>query len=173
MANINETRINGNPTRAPEKRQFPNSEDWQVSFGLAHTPRYQDRQTQEWKDGKTVFFEVEVRGGSANADNVLALVSTKTKLIVTGKLGTFERKDGSMGIVLKDASVTPDWTVRQGDVAAQGDRGQRGPSTTAPQSDYSDGWSPSYRPAPAARQQSAPQEAGGGFNWDTQAPGGY
>lgn len=164
----NIVRISGNPTSKPERFQFPNSDDYVVRFGFAHTPRYFDKRQNEWVDGKTSFLEVEIKGGTANADNVLALVETKTKLEVSGELAveTWEKRDGGTGskTKLKNAKARPDWDVRQPGVENTR-TGQHGGS-------YDRGFTADRGSAGAQPPESDRwAQPTGGYDWETAQPG--
>src|ERR1700738_2230626 len=72
----------GNVTRDPELR-FTAGGQATATFGLAVNRRWQDRQTQEWKEA-TSFFDVVC--WAQLADNVAESVGKGARVIVNGRL---------------------------------------------------------------------------------------
>lgn len=54
-----------------------------VTFRLADTPRFFDREASEWKDGETVFYDVAVRNARLG-ENVTASLRTGNRVTVAG-----------------------------------------------------------------------------------------
>jgi single-strand DNA-binding protein len=75
--------ITGNVTAQPELRFLPSGLAV-ASFTVADTPRYQDKDSGEWKDGEALFQRVSVRGELA--ENVGESLTRGTYVTVTGRL---------------------------------------------------------------------------------------
>lgn len=90
----NHVSIRGNVATDPQMRTI-NGERTMIGFRLAATPRYRDRQSGRWVDGRTTWVNVSCWGHLA--DNVAASVGKGTPVIVSGKL------------------VSSRWTTEQGE----------------------------------------------------------
>ena len=88
--------IVGNLTADPELRFTPSGQAV-ANFTVASTSRYLDRQTQEWKDGDTVFIRCSV--WRQYAENVAESLTKGTRVIVTGRLKVrqYETREGGKG----------------------------------------------------------------------------
>lgn len=75
--------ITGNITADPELRFLPSGLAV-ASFTVADTPRYQDPDSNEWKDGEALFQRVVVRGDLA--ENVSESLAKGAYVTVTGRL---------------------------------------------------------------------------------------
>ena len=86
----------GNLTADPELRFTPSGQAV-ANFTVASTARFLDRQTNEWKDGDTVFIRCSV--WRQYAENVAESLTKGTRVIVTGKLKVrqYETRDGGKG----------------------------------------------------------------------------
>ena len=73
----------GNLVADPELR-FTSSGSTVAKFRIASTPRYLDRQTNEWKDGDTVFLTCSAF--RQTAENVIESLQRGTRVIVMGRL---------------------------------------------------------------------------------------
>ncbi len=73
----------GNLVADPELR-FTSSGSTVAKFRIASTPRYLDRQTNEWKDGDTVFLTCSAF--RQTAENVIESLRRGTRVIVAGRL---------------------------------------------------------------------------------------
>ena len=73
----------GNLTGDPELRFTPSGAAV-ANFTVASTPRNFDRQTNEWKDGETLFMRCSIWREAA--ENVAESLHRGTRVIVTGKL---------------------------------------------------------------------------------------
>ena len=73
----------GNIVADPELR-FTSSGSTVAKFRIASTPRYLDRQTNEWKDGDTVFLTCSAF--RQTAENVIESLRRGTRVIVMGRL---------------------------------------------------------------------------------------
>ena len=86
----------GNLTADPELRFTPSGQAV-ASFTVASTSRFLDRNSNEWKDGDTVFIRCSV--WRQYAENVAESLTKGTRVIVTGKLKVrqYETRDGGKG----------------------------------------------------------------------------
>ena len=75
--------IIGNLTQDPELRFTPSGAAV-ANFTVASTPRQFDRQTNEWKDGETLFMRCSVWREAA--ENVAESLQRGARVIVTGRL---------------------------------------------------------------------------------------
>lgn len=73
----------GNLTGDPELRFTPSGAAV-ANFTVASTPRNFDRQTNEWKDGETLFMRCSIWREAA--ENVAESLHRGTRVVVTGKL---------------------------------------------------------------------------------------
>ena len=96
---VNKQILIGNVGRKPETRTFDNG-DKIVSFSLATSERYKDRQGQQQEI--TQWHNVTVKNAKL-ADVVEQYVDKGSKLYVEGKLITrkFSKKDGSEGLAVE------------------------------------------------------------------------
>ena len=85
--------IVGNLTGDPELRFTPSGAAV-ANFTVASTPRTFDRQSNEWKDGETLFMRCSVWRDAA--ENVAESLARGTRVIVTGRLKSrsYETKEG-------------------------------------------------------------------------------
>lgn len=83
----------GNLTSDPELRFTP-SGSAVANFTIASTPRTYDRQSNEWKDGETLFLRASVWREAA--ENVAETLTKGTRVIAQGKLKmrSYETKEG-------------------------------------------------------------------------------
>ena len=181
----------GNLTGDPELRFTPSGAAV-ANFTVASTPRTFDRQSNEWKDGETLFMRCSVWREAA--ENIAESLQRGTRVIVTGRLKSrsYETKEGEkrtvvelevdeVGPSLRYASAKVTKAQRGGGgggFGAQGGSGfddpwaTGGPQQAAPapqQGGY--GQAPAQgAPAPAGQGgwQQAPQQPQQG-----QAPGGW
>ncbi|WP_297565006.1 single-stranded DNA-binding protein [uncultured Arcanobacterium sp.] len=88
--------IVGNLTSDPDLR-YVGSGAAVASFTVAYNPRKFNRQTNQWEDGETMFFNCSV--WREYAENVNQSLSKGMRVIVTGRLfiRTYKRNDGSTG----------------------------------------------------------------------------
>ena len=98
----NETIITavGNLTADPELR-FTQSGAAVASFTVASTPRTFDKQSQEWKDGETLFLRCSIWREAA--ENVAESLTKGTRVIVQGRLvqRSFETREGEKRTVVE------------------------------------------------------------------------
>ena len=90
----------GNITGDPELRFTPSGAAV-ANFTVASTPRQFDRQSNEWKDGETLFMRCSVWRDAA--ENVAASLARGTRVIVSGRLKSrsYETKEGEKRTVVE------------------------------------------------------------------------
>lgn len=90
----------GNLTGDPELRFTPSGAAV-ANFTVASTPRQFDRQTNEWKDGETLFMRCSVWRDAA--ENVAESLTRGTRVVVTGRLvsRSFDTKEGEKRTVVE------------------------------------------------------------------------
>ena len=116
--------IVGNLTADPELRFTPSGQAV-ANFTVASTTRLLDKQTNEWKDGDTVFMRCAV--WRQYAENVAESLTRGSRVIVTGRLKqrSYETKEGEkrtvveldvddVGPALKNATAKVSKVARQG-----------------------------------------------------------
>jgi len=114
----------GNLTNDPELRFTPSGAAV-AKFTVASTPRYMDRQTNEWKDGDTLFLNCQIWRQAA--ENVAESLTRGMRVIVSGRLKqrSYETKEGEkrtvfevevdeVGPSLRNATAKVTKTSRQG-----------------------------------------------------------
>ncbi|GAB2713756.1 single-stranded DNA-binding protein [Arthrobacter bambusae] len=146
MAGETTITVIGNLTSDPELRFTP-SGSAVANFTIASTPRTFDRQSNEWKDGETLFLRASVWREAA--ENVAESLTKGTRVIVSGRLKSrsYETKEGEkrtvielevdeIGPSLRYANAKVNRTQRsapQG--AAAGGFGNQGAAQSFPQDD--------------------------------------
>ncbi|NEA44610.1 single-stranded DNA-binding protein [Streptomyces sp. SID11385] len=162
----------GNLVDDPELR-FTQSGAAVAKFRVASTPRTFDRQTNEWKDGESLFLTCSVWRQAA--ENVAESLQRGTRVIVQGRLKqrSYEDREGikrtvyeldvdEVGASLRNA------TAKVTKTSGGGGRGGQGGYGGGPQDG---GWGSN----PGGGQQQ-PQQGGGGAPagdpWATGAPSG-
>jgi single-strand DNA-binding protein len=146
----------GNLTDDPDLRFTPNGAAV-ANFTVASTPRFFDKNTNEWKDGEALFLRCSIWRQAA--ENVAESLQRGARVVVQGRLKqrsyetregekrtTFEMDVDEIGPSLKYATAKVTKTSRSG-----GDFG--GGSGGGSPSGGNDPWASS---APAGGQQSAP-----------------
>src|SRR3954464_9746236 len=90
----------GNLTNDPELRFTPSGAAV-ANFTVASTPRMFDRQSNEWKDGETLFMRCSVWRDAA--ENVAESLGRGTRVIVSGRLKSrsYETKEGEKRTVIE------------------------------------------------------------------------
>src|SRR3977135_1345914 len=85
--------IAGNLVDDPELRYTPTGQAV-ARFRIASTPRFMDRQTNEWKDGESLFLSCNVWRQAA--ENVAESLQRGMRVIVQGRLKqrSYETKEG-------------------------------------------------------------------------------
>ena len=100
MAGETTITVIGNLTSDPELRFTP-SGSAVANFTIASTPRTFDRQSNEWKDGETLFLRASVWREAA--ENVAESLAKGMRVIVTGRLKSrsYETKEGEKRTVIE------------------------------------------------------------------------
>lgn len=179
----------GNLTADPELRYTPNGAAV-ANFTVASTPRQFDRQTNEWKDGETLFMRCSV--WREQAEYLAESVQRGSRVIVTGRLKSrsYETKEGEKRTTteLEVEEVGPSLRYATAKVAKQtgkggnggpqgqggghqgtgggfgGNQGQnQGTGGGVGGSPHDDPWATGGNTAPSGQQGGVPQGAGGGF----------
>jgi len=166
--------IIGNLTNDPELRFTPSGAAV-ANFTVASTPRTFDRQSNEWKDGETLFMRCSVWRDAA--ENVAESLQRGTRVLVSGRLRSrsYETKEGEkrtvyevevddVGPSLRNASAKVNRIARSGGDGGYGG-GQRG-----------SGGSGGGQGRSSGGQRDQGGYGGGGAEsvpWATDGPGGY
>ena len=100
MAGETTITVIGNLTNDPELRFTP-SGSAVANFTIASTPRTFDRQSNEWKDGETLFLRASV--WKEAAENVAESLTKGMRVIVEGRLKSrsYETKEGEKRTVIE------------------------------------------------------------------------
>ena len=167
MAGETTITVVGNLVDDPELRFTPSGAPV-ANFRIASTPRTFDRQSNEWKDGDTLFLSCAVWRQAA--ENVAESLQRGMRVIVQGRLKSrqYETREGEkrtvfeidveeVGPSLRSASAKVTKTTRSGG-GGGGYSGGGGGGQSAPAGN--DPWA---SPAPSQ---------GGGGNWGGQPQGG-
>jgi len=149
MAGDTTITIVGNLTDDPDLRFTPSGAAV-ANFTVASTPRFFDKQTNEWKDGDALFLRCSIWRQAA--ENVAESLHRGTRVIVTGRLRqrSYETREGEkrtvfevdvdeIGPSLKYATAKTTKTTRSGTSGGDGGGGGNDPwatgsSTTGSQS---------------------------------------
>ena len=128
--------IAGNLVDDPELRFTPSGQPV-AKFRVASTPRYLDKNTNEWKDGDSLFLTCNVWRQAA--ENVAESLTRGTRVIVSGRLRqrSYETKEGEkrtvyeievddVGPSLKNASAKVNKIARSGGDGSYGGGGGGG-----------------------------------------------
>ncbi len=121
--------ISGNLTSDPELR-FLASQQAVANFTVASTPRTQDRQTNQWRDGETMFVRCSAWGRLA--EHVTDTLTKGTRVIVTGRLSvrSYETNSGERrsDLVLNVDDIGPSLQFATAQVTKTGSAGGPGAS---------------------------------------------
>ncbi|MGB7819371.1 MAG: single-stranded DNA-binding protein [Ornithinibacter sp.] len=184
MAGETTITIVGNLTADPELRFTPSGAAV-ANFTVASTPRTFDRQTNDWKDGETLFMRCSVWRDAA--ENVAESLHRGTRVVATGRLKSrsYETKEGEkrtvieldvdeVGPSLRYASAKVTKAERGGSgggFGGQGGQGQSDPWATGGSAPGQGGgqWGGQQAPQQPQQPQAAPQ--GGQQGGWGQAPG--
>lgn len=161
----------GNLTADPELRFTP-SGSAVANFTIASTPRTFDRQTNEWKDGDTLFLRASI--WKEAAENASETLTKGMRIIAQGRLKSrsYETKEGEKRNVteLEVDEIGPSLKYASAKVT----RTQKGSGNGGQQQQQSSGFGNSQPPAnsggwgaPAGGQQ---QSQGGWGNPGSDAP---
>jgi single-strand DNA-binding protein len=161
----------GNLVDDPELRFTPAGQPV-ARFRIASTPRFLDKQTNEWKDGDSLFLTCNVWRQAA--ENVAESLTRGTRVVVVGRLKqrSYETKEGEkrtvyevevdeVGPSLRNASAKVNKVARSGGNGSGG-----GYSGGGGGGGYSGG----------GQSGGGSRSAGGGQEsdpWANEAPGGY
>lgn len=173
MAGETTITVIGNLVDDPELRFTPSGAPV-ANFRIASTPRTFDRQSNEWKDGDTLFLSCAVWRQAA--ENVAESLQRGMRVIVQGRLKSrqYETREGEkrtvfeidveeVGPSLRNASAKVTKTTRQG-----GGGGYSGGG-----GGYSGGGGQQSAPADDPWASPAPSQGGqGGGGWGGQPQGG-
>ena len=160
--------IIGNITGDPELRFTPSGAAV-ANFTVASTPRAFDRQSNEWKDGETLFMRCSVWRDAA--ENVAESLQRGTRVIVSGRLKSrsYETKEGEkrtviemevdeVGPSLRYATAKVNKTQRGGGGGFGGSGGgQQGGGWSGGGQQQEDPWAT----GPSGGQAATPQQGGG------------
>ena len=138
MAGETALTVVGNLTNDPELRFTPSGAAV-ANFTIASTPRTFDRQSNEWKDGETLFLRCSVWREAA--ENVAETLTKGTRVVCQGRLSSrsYETKEGEkrtvteleveeIGPSLRYASAKVARTQRSGGGSSDGSFGGGGSS---------------------------------------------
>jgi single-strand DNA-binding protein len=160
MAGDTVTTIIGNLTADPELRFTPSGAAV-ANLTIASTPRTFDRQSNEWKDGETLFMRCSIWRDAA--ENVAESLHRGTRVVATGRLKTrsYDTKEGEKRTVIEMDidEIGPSLRYASAKVtkAERSGSGQQGGQQQQGQAD------------PWATGATPPQQAGGGYSG--QGPG--
>ncbi|MEI5008762.1 single-stranded DNA-binding protein [Streptomyces sp. NPDC087659] len=177
----------GNLVDDPELRFTPSGAAV-AKFRVASTPRTFDRQTNEWKDGESLFLTCSVWRQAA--ENVAESLQRGMRVVVQGRLKqrSYEDREGvkrtvyeldveEVGPSLKNATAKVTKTTGRGGQGGYGGGQQQGGSWgggSGGGQQQGGGGAPADDPwassAPAGGQQ---QQGGGGGGWGGGSGGGY
>src|ERR1700754_161167 len=134
--------IVGNLVDDPELRFTPTGQAV-ARFRVASTPRFMDRQTNEWKDGESLFLSCNVWREAG--ENVAESLQRGMRVIVQGRLRqrSYDTKEGEkrtvyevevdeVGPSLRNATAKVNRTARQGGGGGGGGGGFGGPADHPP-----------------------------------------
>lgn len=140
MSNGNAVFLVGNTTRVPELRFTPAGQAT-ATFGLAVNRRWQDKQSQEWRE-EVAFYDVVC--WRELADNVAESLEKGARVIVEGRLSqrSWETDGGDkrskIEIVADEVGPSLRWATAQVSKAERGKPGEHKPVATESSGDNSD-----------------------------------
>jgi single-strand DNA-binding protein len=163
----------GNLTDDPELRFTPSGAAV-AKFRVASTPRFMDRQTNEWKDGEPLFLTCNVWRQAA--ENVAESLQRGARVIVSGRLRqrSYETRDGEkrtvielevdeIGPSLRYATAKVQKMSRSGGGGGGFGSGGGNNQGSGGGSNFDDPWA-TAAPAPSG------SGSGGGSNFDDEPP---
>lgn len=144
MAGDTQITIVGNLTSDPELRFTPSGHAV-ANFTVASTPRSFDKQSNEWKDGETLFMRCSLWREAA--ENAAESLTRGTAVIAQGRLQsrTFDTKEGDKRTVLEMQVDEIGPSLRR--ATAKVTKAQRGQGGNGQQQGAADAWA--TRPASA------------------------
>jgi single-strand DNA-binding protein len=167
--------IVGNLVDDPELRFTPSGQPV-AKFRIASTPRYLDKNTNEWKDGDSLFLTCNVWRQAA--ENAAESLTRGMRVIVSGRLRqrSYETKEGEkrtvyevevddVGPSLRNASAKVNKVARSGSGDGGFGGGQRGSGSSGAQGGG----------RPSGGQASSGGNSGGGESdpWSSDSSGGF
>ncbi|MER6445804.1 MULTISPECIES: single-stranded DNA-binding protein [Streptomyces] len=176
----------GNLVDDPELRFTPSGAAV-AKFRVASTPRTFDRQTNEWKDGESLFLTCSVWRQAA--ENVAESLQRGMRVIVQGRLRqrSYEDREGvkrtvyeldveEVGPSLKNATAKVAKTTGRGGQGGYGGGGQQqggggGNWGGAPGGQQQGGGAPSDDPWASSAPAGGQQQGGGGGGWGGSSGG--
>ncbi|MFE0579914.1 MULTISPECIES: single-stranded DNA-binding protein [unclassified Streptomyces] len=174
----------GNLVDDPELRFTPSGAAV-AKFRVASTPRTFDRQTNEWKDGESLFLTCSVWRQAA--ENVAESLQRGMRVIVQGRLKqrSYEDREGvkrtvyeldveEVGPSLKNATAKVAKTTGRGGQGGYGGGGQQqggGGWGGAPSGGQQGGGAPSDDPWASSAPAGGQQQGGGGGGWGGSSGG--
>jgi single-strand DNA-binding protein len=172
----------GNLVDDPELRFTPAGQPV-ARFRVASTPRYLDKNTNEWKDGDSLFLTCNVWRQAA--ENVAESLTRGARVIVSGRLRqrSYETKEGEkrtvyevevddVGPSLRNASAKVNRVARNGPGGSGGSAGPGGSGGSAGPG----GSGGSAGPGGSGGRAAGGQRGAGGADsdpWASDGPGGY
>jgi len=158
MAGETTITIVGNLTSDPELRFTPSGAAV-ANFTVASTPRTFDRQSNEWKDGETIFMRCAIWRDAA--ENVAESLTRGTRVIATGRLKQRSwEKDGQKHTVIEMDVDEIGPSLRN--ATAKVTKPQRGGPAQQSGWDAGQRTQPPPRPAEYLPRQAPPQPQGSG-----------
>ncbi|MCT4354916.1 single-stranded DNA-binding protein [Streptomyces sp. Je 1-79] len=175
----------GNLVDDPELRFTPSGAAV-AKFRIASTPRTFDRQTNEWKDGDSLFLTCSVWRQAA--ENVAESLQRGMRVVVQGRLKqrSYEDREGvkrtvyeldveEVGPSLKNATAKVTKTTGRGGQGGYGGGGQQGGGNWGGNSgggQQGGGGAPADDPWATSAPAGGGQQQGGGGNWGGNSSGG-
>jgi single-strand DNA-binding protein len=164
----------GNLTDDPELRFTPSGAAV-AKFRVASTPRFLDRQTNEWKDGEPLFLSCNVWRQAA--ENVAESLQRGARVIVTGRLRqrSYETREGEKRTVmeLEVDEVGPSLRYATAKVQkmsrSSGGGFGSGGGTSGGGGSFEDPWA-SAAPASGSSGPTNPSGSSGSGNFDEEPP---
>ncbi|GAO07218.1 single-stranded DNA-binding protein [Streptomyces lydicamycinicus] len=179
----------GNLVDDPELRFTPSGAAV-AKFRVASTPRTFDRQTNEWKDGESLFLTCSVWRQAA--ENVAESLTRGTRVVVQGRLKqrSYEDREGvkrtvyeldveEVGASLKNATAKITKTSGRGGQGGGFGGGQQGGGQGGggwgggPGGGQQGGGAPADDPWATGGPAGGGQQGGGGGGWGGSSGGGY
>ena len=173
----------GNLVDDPELRFTPAGQPV-ARFRVASTPRYLDKNTNEWKDGDSLFLTCNVWRQAA--ENVAESLTRGTRVIVSGRLRqrSYETKEGEkrtvyevevddVGPSLRNASAKVNRVARNG---SGGSGGSAGPGGSGGSAGPGGSGGRAASPGGSGGRAAGGQGSTGGADadpWASDGPGGY
>jgi len=166
MAGETTITLTGNLTRDPELRFTPSGHAV-ADFTVASTARTFDKQTNEWKDGDTLF--IRCSAWRQLAENVAATLAKGMPVIVVGalKVRTYDKDDGSKGTSVEMTVDEVGPSLKRATAVVTKTSGQGGQQAQQPApAQQASAWAPQ----PAQPQQAAQKPADPWAGQQTEAP---